>query len=70
MAKIVEFNGCSDAQANWGQGQDPRKHLLEGAKYEVVNEVVNTEVHSWHTLYWLKGFEMPFNSGCFEDSPQ
>lgn len=60
----VTFNGCSDAQANWGQGEDPRELLKEGETYEVVDK----EVHSWHTLFFIEvnGEEMGFNSSCFD----
>jgi hypothetical protein len=60
----VTFNGCSDAQANWGQGEDPRGLLKEGDTYEVINK----EVHSWHTLFFIEigGKELGFNSSCFD----
>ena len=57
-AKFIE---CSDAQANWGSGEDPRKHLVLGEVY-VVDDV---EVHSMHTLYYING--VPFNSVCFKE---
>lgn len=61
----VKFYGCSDAQANWGSGSDPRKYLTQGQEYEVEKE----EVHSWHTLLFLKGIEgsKGFNSACFQE---
>ncbi len=63
MAKKVKFNGCSDTQANWGRGADPRLHLKKEQEYELDR----TEVHSWHTLYYLKGITEGFNSVCFSD---
>jgi len=64
-AKKVKFDGCSDAQANWGRGDDPRKYLEIGKVYKVIK----TELHSWHTLYYLEGFEHnPFNSACFDQA--
>lgn len=60
----VRYNGCTEAQANWGHGVDPRPLLTEGLVYTLIRE---PEVHSWHTLYWLKGYVGPFNSVCFEE---
>ena len=59
----VKYLGCTDAQANWGHGDDPRRFLDAGGSYDVDRK----EVHSWHTLYYLKGFHLPFNSVCFEE---
>lgn len=59
----VRFTECSDEQARWGSGSDPREFLKLGEIYTVVDE----EEHSWHTLYYLEGFEEGFNSVCFEE---
>lgn len=61
----VLFTECDDDQANWGRGKDPREYLTIGNTYTVVNK----EVHSWHTLYYLEGFSVGFNSVCFEEAP-
>lgn len=64
MSKNVIYTGASDAQVNWGSGDDPRKVLQEGVEYTVTGK----EVHSWHTLLTLA--EVPdqkFNSVCFEE---
>lgn len=59
----VKFIGCSDAQANFGRGADPRKYLKVGKIYNRVKK----EIHSWHTLYYLESFDAPFNSVCFKE---
>ncbi|MHA1471173.1 MAG: hypothetical protein ACTSSP_11520 [Candidatus Asgardarchaeia archaeon] len=59
----VKFDGCEDEQANWGQGSDPRKCLTIGETYEVDD----IEPHTWHTLYYLTGFDEPFNSVSFTE---
>jgi len=61
----VKFIKCSDEQAQFGGGVDPRKYLVLNKVYEVVNK----EVHSWYTMYYLKGFPSFyfFNSVCFEE---
>ena len=56
----VKFMGCSDAQANWGNCNDPRKDLFVGEQYEA-----EPEIHSWHTKYWIHG--TAYNSACFEE---
>lgn len=62
--KKVKFTGCSDEQARWGGCNDPRMYLDVGE----ILEVVDTEVHSWHTKIMLKGQEgLKFNSVCFEE---
>lgn len=59
----VTFSGCSDEQATWAGGKDPRKLLEKGQVYEIVK----TEVYEWHTHYYIEvdGKEVPFNSACF-----
>lgn len=60
----VKFVECSDGQATFGRSVDPRPHLEIGQIYELMQK----EVHPWHTLYYLKGHETkPFNSVCFVD---
>lgn len=59
----IRYKGCSDTQANFGRGDDPRKYLTVGQTYKLLR----TDIHSWHTLYYLEGFEdKGFNSVCFE----
>ncbi len=59
----VTFSGCSDAQATYCGGVDPRGVLTPGQQYEVVR----TEVFDCHTHYHIEvdGKLIPFNSGCF-----
>jgi len=58
----VVFIGATDEQVGWAGGSDPRPHLTVGNSYEV--EL--TEVHTWHTRIYLKGYpDMWFNSVCF-----
>lgn len=60
----VKFVECSDEQASFCGGEDPREHL----KINEIYELENVEVHSWHTRYFIKGFDgMWFNSVCFEE---
>lgn len=61
----VKYIGCDDAQANFGSGYDPRNLLVQGQVYELATQ----EVHSWHTLFYLKGIDGAFNSVCFEEIP-
>lgn len=45
-----------------GTGTDPTKHLTEDRIYEVDR----TEVHTWHSLYFLVEFDsLGFNTCCF-----
>ena len=62
----VLFKECCDDQAGFGGSHDPRKYLEMGKTYTLVDK----EVHSWHTLYFLEGHEVGFNSVCFEDAPE
>lgn len=57
----VKYVGCSEAQYNYGNGDDPRKILIEGQ--ELIIEAV--EVYNWHTRFKFKGVEGKFNSVCF-----
>lgn len=59
----VKFVECDDDQARFGRGSDPRDFLEIGKEYTLVDK----EIHSWHTLYYLQGFNEGFNSVCFED---
>ncbi len=63
MSKFYEFTECDDAQVNWGSGDDPRKVMTIGARYEIED----VDVHNWHTLYSFKGIDGQFNSVCFEE---
>ena len=59
---FVKYNGeASDEQVNWGSNTDPRGLL----NTENVYKVINVEVHSWHTKYYLEGIEGKFNSVHF-----
>jgi len=58
----VVYLGCTDSQACFGGSCDPRPYLVVGQEYELAKK----EIHSWHTRYWLEGFNLtPFNSVCF-----
>lgn len=57
----VLYKGCSNEQVKWGNNDDPRRALVEGEVYEILN----VEKHSWHTKYTLAGFVGQFNSVCF-----
>lgn len=68
--KKVTFWDCSDGQANFGSGKDPRGLLEKGKEYDVAN----IDIHDWYTLYYIKVNNklVPFNSGCFfyqQDNP-
>jgi hypothetical protein len=56
----VKFTGCSDAQVNWGRGEDPRQRL----EYDKIYDVEKIEEHSWHTLYYING--VPYNSSTLQ----
>lgn len=59
----VTFSGCSDAQATFAGGVDPRGILTPGQTYDVVQR----EVFDFHTHYHIEvdGKLIAFNSGCF-----
>ena len=57
----VVFTGCSEEQKRFGNHTGDPNELEVGKVYEVRKE----EEHSWHTKYYLKGFEGSFNSICF-----
>ena len=61
--KQVTFSGCSNMQATYGGGVDPRGVLTPGQTYEVVR----VEVFDWHTHYHIEidGKLLAFGSGCF-----
>ena len=60
----VKYIGADDAQAKFGGSNDPRNILRIGDTYNVVEQ----ELHKWHTLYILKGYPgYKFNSVCFEE---
>jgi len=59
----VKFLGASKEQINWGGNNDPNKVLKIGKIYEVLEK----EVHSWHTKISLIGFDgKKFNDASFE----
>jgi len=59
----AKYTGATIEQIRWGNNDDPRGLLEEGRIYEVLEK----EVHSWHTKLKLKGFSsMKFNSANFE----
>jgi hypothetical protein len=54
----------SNENVKWGTHTDPRGVLTDGETY-IIDK---TEVHSWHTKVFLKGYEdKPFNSVWFKD---
>jgi hypothetical protein len=57
----VIYLGCTDEQVNWGNNDDPRKILVEGAVYYIKD----VEVHSQHTKLTLHNICGKFNSVCF-----
>jgi hypothetical protein len=57
----ARFDGASDAQIKWGGNDDPNKVLKIGTLYDVVD----IEVHSWHTKLQLHGIDGKFNSASF-----
>jgi hypothetical protein len=63
----VKYLGATIEQMRWGNdGEDlDRYELLEiGETYEILNK----EVHSWHTKLTLTQYpEFKFNSVCFEE---
>jgi len=59
----VIFTGCSIEQKRFGNHTGDINELEVGKVYEVRKE----EEHTWHTKYYLKGFEGSFNSVCFAD---
>lgn len=62
----VKYKGdkfASEAVVNWGGNDDPKGLLVEGQEYEVVEK----DVHSYHTKLTLKEFpNKRFNSVSFE----
>ena len=59
----VKFIKSSNEQVKWGNNDDPSKYLKEGNIYDVMNK----EVHSWHTKIILKDFpDKKFNDVSFE----
>lgn len=64
MRRMVRFTDDHPSISRWGRGADPRGTLVIGQLYRVVN----VEIHSYHTLYYLEGYGEPYNSCHFEDS--
>jgi hypothetical protein len=59
----VVFTGCDERQKRFGNYTGDTDKLEVGRVYEVTE----IEVHSWHTKYYLVGFEGSFNSVCFDE---
>jgi len=60
----VKYIGSNIEQARWGNNNDPYGLLNLNQIYEVLDK----EVHSWHTKLILKEFpKLKFNSVCFEE---
>ena len=59
---VVQFVGCSQAQINWGNNDDPRSFLIVGKDYTVEK----VDVHRQHTKIKLYNKMGWFNSVCFE----
>lgn len=60
----VRYNGATTKQAKFGRSDDPRNILNKGVEYVLVDKII----HSWHTLFILKGYEQyKFNSVCFTE---
>ena len=62
IGDTVRFTGCSDAQVEWGNNNDPRGILVVDAEY-IVSYVGE---HDWYTKIELEGIKGSFNSVCFE----
>lgn len=63
MNKKVTFIGATREQVTWGSRKDPNEHLRVGEVYELVDK----NVYSWHTDYFLKGFPgLNFPAAAFE----
>jgi len=65
----VKFISATDDQINWGSNDDPRLVL----DTNIIYEIENIKVHSWHTKVYLKGIKGKFNSVHFKvisDEPQ
>lgn len=59
---IAQYIASSIEQIKWGGNDDPRGLLIPGKFYEVLDQ----EVHSWHTKLILTAFpDKKFNSACF-----
>jgi hypothetical protein len=59
----VRFNGASKEQIAWGNNDDPNPLLKVGQIYDVID----IEVHSWHTKIRIHGFaDKKFNDSSFE----
>jgi hypothetical protein len=61
----VKYIGSTKEQVSWGGNDDPARYLKIGKSYELLDK----EVHSWHTKYRLKEFSAKrFNSVSFVES--
>jgi len=64
MKKVRYLGDVHDVQVRWGGNNDPRGILVPGDEYEVLD----IEVHSWHTKIILKEFpNLKFNCVHFEE---
>lgn len=54
---------CISNKDNKFFGCDKNSPFLEIGKEYIVKDII---VHSWHTEIYLEGFDVPFNSMCFE----
>lgn len=60
--RTVKYIGCTKEQLTYNPGaDDPSKVLTNGEVYVQTGE----EVHSWHTLVKLRGYNERFPSVCF-----
>ena len=62
MMEVI-FTGYTKEQHMFGGHTGNPDELVIGESYSVIK----TEVHTWHTKYYLKDHEGSFNSVCFEE---
>ena len=62
MMEVI-FTGYTKEQHMFGGHTGNPDELVIGESYSVIK----TEVHAWHTKYYLKDHEGSFNSVCFEE---
>ena len=61
MKKAI-FTGCTEDQKQFGNHDGDISKLEVGKQYNIVNE----EIHSWHTKVFIENMNGSFNSVCFE----
>jgi hypothetical protein len=62
--KVIFLEKQSEDQINWGRNDNPNDLLEIGREYEVLEK----EVHSWHSKLILKEFpDKKFNSVNFKE---